>query len=235
MQDGAGGHGLRRALVVLVPGENQAAVFQEQAARSGFLTGRGFALDDAVLCAVLPTDATMPYPNVLFPGAFSRASGRADGDWFRNRSRQAHLLRQLVPTRARIELLEPAADGTPVIESTVATELKDFRLRDDRGNYWFAASVVAGRRIPLKPDARFAAATAASQSFNGNGTDNFGGLLNAVTLRAPWQWYARGGATDLAPIATLPTIRWQDDDITYAGVAEPAASAAKRPAQGAGQ
>lgn len=219
LQDGMGGEGIRRALVVLVPGENQAAVFQEQAARSGFLPGREFPLDETVLAAVLPTEDALSFRG-MHPGTFAREGGRAEGDWFRNRSRQAHLLRGVVPTRARVEVVAFTATGSPVVESTVATELREFRLRDDRGVIWGAASVPTGHRTTLQIQSRFEAAAKASQVYAGNGTGNFGGLVTeATTLDDPWQWSARGGRTDLAPIATLRSVRWADDDILFAGVA----------------
>jgi hypothetical protein len=216
LQDGLGGDGLRRALVVLVPGESQAVIFQEQAARSGFLTQREFALDDAVLCAVLPVDGNI-YTSGPAGRAFAREQGRAAGDWFGNRARQAHLLRGLAPTRARIELVGTAADGAPTIESTLSTELRDFRLRDADGRTWSASSVPTGRRITLRADGTNSPGT----NSNYNGTPNLISLLkDAGTLTEPWQWVANGSGTELAPIVTLRAIRWKDDPIVYAGFAE---------------
>src|SRR5205085_2062238 len=90
-QDGFGGDGARRALVVFVPGENEAAIFQEQATHTGFLMRREFPLEDGLLCAVIPTEEALLI-NPTTPAQFVRDKGRATGDWFRNRARQAHLL-----------------------------------------------------------------------------------------------------------------------------------------------
>lgn len=218
LQDGFGGEGARRALVVLVPGENQAAVFQEQAARTGFLLRRTFDLDDATLCAILPIDAVRA-ADATIPPQFVRERKEADGDWFRNRSHQAHLLRQVVPTRARIQWAGTAG-GAPVIESTFATELKDFRYRDADGNRWQAERVGPGRRVTLQPDRSGVLTIPAVDDFLVNGTENLAHLTEAVMLRAPGQWCAEGGATDLAPIATLASIRWRDEAVVYAGHVE---------------
>ncbi|MDO8542472.1 MAG: hypothetical protein Q7S40_18685, partial [Opitutaceae bacterium] len=219
LQDGIGGQGIRRALVVLVPGENQAAVFQEQAARTGFLPKRRFALGDEVIAAALPT-ADLPAMGGLHGGSFARERGQADGDWFVNRSRQAQMLRQLVPTRARIEVVDFSRHGAPIVESTVTTELRDFRLRDGNGIIWGAPLVVTGRRVTLELHSRFEAAAKASKEYGGNGTAHFGDLVaDAMTLTDAWQWSGRGGATAVAPIATLPRIRWRDEDVLFAGVA----------------
>jgi hypothetical protein len=151
LQDGLGGNGIRRALVLFVPGESQAAIFQEQGARSGFLSRREFPLEDGVLCAVLPVDGNI-YTSVEATRVYTREQGRAGGDWFGNRARQAHLLRSLMPTRARIELVGTAADGAPTVESTLTTELRDFRMRDAEGRTWSAPSVPKGRRVTLRSD-----------------------------------------------------------------------------------
>jgi hypothetical protein len=229
-QDGFGGNGVRRALVVLLPGENQAAVFQEQAAHTGFLSKRDFALDEAILCAALPTDElayVLPNPAMQFV----RAAGQASGEWFRNRSRQAHLLRQLAPTRARVEVVDRTDGGAPIVESTLATELHDFRVRDDHDNYWYAEAVGPGRRVTLRAETA-TAAEAALREFGGDGTPAFTTVLGAATLQSAWQWSARGGNTDLAPIRTLGAIRWKDQPVTYTGVAERVASGARPKAAG---
>jgi hypothetical protein len=226
LQDGIGGDGIRRALVWFVPGENQAAIFQEQGARCGFLTDRSFGLDDSVLCAVLPVDGNI-HTSIAGNRVFTRERGRAAGDWFGNRARQAHLLRTLAPTRARIEVVAAAADGTPTVESTLTTELRDFRLRDADGRTWRASSVPTGRRVALQPEIDLGAPPKNPAE---NGTPNLAGLLKeATTLTEPWQWVASGGGSDLAPIVTLRAVRWVDDPVVYAGFAERAGSP-RRPA-----
>lgn len=220
VQDGLGGEGVRHALVVLVPGENQAVVMQEQAARSGFLVSREFPLDDSVLHAVLPNDPS----ELRMRGAsrvFERAEGRANGDWFRNRTRHAHLLRTIVPTRARVEWVGNGPDGAPQVESTIATELRDFRMRDGAGRIWISDTLPTGRRVTLRATDEAAAAARVDVATAGNGTPNFSGIVSGVSaLTEPWQWAAYGGATELAPIATLRSIRWRDDPVLYAGIAE---------------
>jgi hypothetical protein len=230
LQDGIGGDGVRRALVWLVPGESQAAVFQEQGSRSGLLVARDFTLEEGVLCAVLPVDGNI-YTSSASSGVFTRERNQAGGGWFGNRARQAHLLRSLAPTRARLELAGTAPDGAPIVESTLTTELRDFRMRDADGKTWSAASVPTGQRVTLQS---VGAATVAPSDTSGNGTPNFANLLKeAGTLTEPWQWVASGGATDLAPIGTLRAIRWQDEPIVYAGfVTRPGGGASARTKRG---
>jgi hypothetical protein len=215
LQDGLGGKGHRRALVVLAADDNQAAVFQEQAAHTGFLLGRQFALDDAVALAAMP-DEQQRFMPILSAMRLERENRVARGDWFRNRSHQAHLLRALVPTRARVELVGTAPDGAPIVESTLTTELRYFRLRDDKGDMWIADSVGTGRRVTLRADSRSDSRATAAPPIE-DGTIHLAAILEGLTPQAAWQWTARGGPTELAPIATLRGVRWKDDDIDYAG------------------
>jgi hypothetical protein len=211
VQDGLGGEGQRAAIVALVPGQNQAAVFQEQAARTGYLTQRGFNLADDVLVALLPVEGiTAPLRSQ------TREGGRAEGDWFMNRSRQAHLLRQLVPNRGRVEQTGTAAGGAPIVESSLPVALKSFILVDDQGRRWTAPEVPPGKAITLGPAPETARLSAALLG----GSASFGQVLQAVTEDVPGRWMAYGAASPLAPIETLSSITWKETRVAYTGVTE---------------
>jgi hypothetical protein len=217
VQDGLGGTGARRAFVVLLPGENEAAVFQEQAAHTGFLPGRSFALSDDVALAAMPLEKTLPFvgPNV----EFDRGNGRADGDWFQSRARQAQHLRRIVPTRARIEAVGVAPDGAPIIQSSLGTTLREFSFVDANGKGWRAADVPSGQRVTLQSGVGQWVAGAAS-----TGSPNFRVIVAAAGAMGPGRWSALGGATELAPIATLDSIHWANADVLYTGAMENAAA-----------
>lgn len=217
VQDGLGGEGQRAAIVVLLPGQNQAAIFQEQAARTGYLTQRAFNLPDDVLLANLVVEGiTAPLRSQ------SRTQGRAEGDWFMNRSRQAHLLRQLVPNRGRIEQVGTAADGAPIVESSLAVTLKSFVFVDARNQRWTAPEVTPGKAVTLAPAAETARLSAALLG----GSLAFGQILQAVTTDTAGRWMAYGGSSALAPIETLATITWKESRVAYTGVAESGMAAA---------
>jgi len=228
MQDGTGGDGVRRAVVVLIPGENTAAVFQEQACRTGFLASRNFALDDDVIMSGTTLDAYNPVGRV---STLTRGGGRAEGDWFRNRYAQAHHLRRLIPTRGRVELVGTAPDGAPIVESTLATTLRDFALVGPDGKIWIAADVPTGRRVTLgrETGSRWLVLSGAG------GSPHLDDVLAAGAPREPGHWIARGGDSDLAPIATHPGVRWSDTGILYTGVAAAAISAPRTAANGGGE
>ena len=220
-QDGTGGTGRRSTLVVLLPGQNQAAVFQEQAARTGFLPRRSFALDDDTLLAPL---ALGPEGGRFGGGQnlASREAGEAGGDWFRSRAGLAHGLRRLAPTRGRVEIAGTAPDGTPIVESSLATVLREFVLQDAAGKLWFTRELAPGRRIALEAPPRGAALDSATL----NGSPALLRAYGAAASPATGRWSAYGGATDLAPMATLTSIRWGDSTIVYTGVAESTAKPA---------
>ncbi len=218
-QDGMGGVGQRQALVILLPGQNQAAVWQEQSASTGFLPSRGFALDDDVIFAPLANEQEQMRFGVTM-GMATREGGQAGGDWFRNRAKQAHLLRRLTPTRGRVELAGAAPDGAPIVESSLATVLREFMLRDAAGKLWRAREVGPGRRVTLEP----ASGEASFDFVKLGGSLALSRAYVAATAPTPGRWAAMGGDTDMAPIATLARMRWSEGKVVYTGVAEPPAN-----------
>ncbi len=213
LQDGTGGAGARRAVVVLLPGENTAAVFQEQASRTGLLTGREFALDDDTIMAGITVDEYNPSGR---GSSLSRNMGRADGDWFRNRYAQAHHLRRLVPTRGRIEQVGTSVDDAPIVESTFGTTLRDFALVAPDGQIWTAPELSAGKRVTLVPEvgSRWIVLSGAG------GSSHLDEIFAAAAPRQPGYWVARGGESDLAPIQTLKNVKWTDTGVVYTGQVE---------------
>lgn len=231
VQDGFGGRGARRALVVLLPGDNQAAIFQEQVSRTGMLLGSQFPLANDVLCAQLPIDG-----NAANTGGINlqRGDGRASGEWFRSRAGQAQHLRRLTPTRARVERVGVAPDGGPVVQSSVGTTLRDFLYVDEAGQAWGAATVAPGTRVNLT---RVADADVAFkkqvEEFAEVSSVHFGQVTRASATPsglARGRFVARSDDSELAPIPTLDAIRWEDSTVLVTGVLEN--TEAKNPAPG---
>ena len=196
VKDGFGGEGVRRALVVLVPGENKAVVYQQQVARTGVLLGKEFTL---------PEDTQLSFSlDSLSKESETREVGRdgdrASGAWFTSRSRLQHDLRRITPTRARVELVEGGADGKPpVVQSSLTTTLKNFRYRDAGGFLWAVDEVAPGRRVTLSSD-----------------------KLRSERIPPNEFFIADGGASELAPLATHTAIRWTNDTVVYTGRVEAA-------------
>ena len=78
------------------------------------------------------------------------------------------------------------------------------------------------RRLALEAPPRGAALDSATLNGSSALLRAYGAAASPVTGR----WSAYGGATDLAPIATLGSVRWADSTIVYTGVAESTAKPA---------
>jgi hypothetical protein len=197
VKDGFGGEGARHGLVWLLPESNQAVVSQGQISRTGVLLGGGFEVPDDVLLARTDERADhLHFDHRQRTDSYSRAGGRAGGDWFTSRRMQQHTLRRLVPTRARVELVGGGVgDEPPIVQSSVGTVLRDFVYLDAGGIRWVADEVGPGERVTLR-----------------RSTDP----LVASIPRGCFS--ARGGAAEgLAPIPTLASIRWDESEFLYAG------------------
>jgi hypothetical protein len=224
LQDGVGGTGARRAYVILLPGDNQAAVFQEQVSRSGLLFGTSFALPDDAVCAMVPSDDSNVGAGRTFE--YHRQEGRASGDWFRSRARQAQHLRRLIPTRARVEQVGTAPDGAPIVQSSVAATLRDFHYVDAHGN-WEANAIPPGTRVTLTRALGRRSPAQRIGEFCQAGSVHFQTLVRDTAQSATGRFVAAADNFDLAPIVTLPEIRWRDSSVLITGMVETGASGNK--------
>lgn len=200
VKDGFGGEGARHGTVLLLPEENQAIVTQMQIVRTGVLTGAGFDLPDDVEMERVngPQINHYGYRNRNEQTErYERSPGRAGGDWFASRRAQEHLLRRLVPTRARVELVGGGVGAVaPVVQSSVGVVLRNLRYRDDANRLWGAAEVAPGQRVALSLQPR----------------------EESSEHPARGHFHARGGAAEgLTPIETLSSIRWDESEFLYAG------------------
>ncbi|MDR1009836.1 MAG: hypothetical protein LBM04_01670 [Opitutaceae bacterium] len=201
--DGFGGEGARRALVMLLPGENKAVVAQQQVSRTGMLLGKNFAIAGDTVLAKTPADSANNIPGKMA----ERQADAASGDWFTSRAMEGHVLLQVAPTRGRVELLAGGAggeqDAAPVVQSSMAGVLRDFVLVGAGERLWTADEVPPGRRVTLSlNDGREPA------------------ILDTFGWQEAGRFYAVMDGADVAPIATLGTIRWRDDKVFVTGRAE---------------
>jgi hypothetical protein len=201
--DGFGGEGTRRALVMLLPGENKAVVAQQQVSRTGMLLGKNFAIAGDTVLAKTPVDAG----GAILGKTAERQADAAAGDWFTSRAMESHVLLQVAPTRGRVELLAGGADGeqdaAPVVQSSMAGVLRDFVLVGAGERLWTADEVPPGRRVTLSlNDGREPA------------------ILDTFGWQESGRFYAVMDGAEVAPIATLGTIRWENDKVFVTGRAE---------------
>ncbi len=220
LQDGVGGEGARRALVVLLPGENQAAVFQEQVSRTGLLFGTNFPLASDTICAAIEVEEGAGLPGRTLE--YHRNDNRASGDWFRGRARQGQHLRRLTPTRARVEQVGVGPDGAPIVQSSVGATLRDFCYIDAARVTWKAERLAPGTRVTLVRSSDQDTIARLMRTFGpGEGSFSFQGLVKlGVPEKGTGRFVAFADDSDLAPLPTLASIRWKDSAVLLTGVIE---------------
>ena len=224
VQDGVGGEGARRALVVLLPGESQASVFQEQVSRTGLLFGTGFPLADDTICAAIsPEGASSPGRTLTYV----RDQGHASGDWFRGRARQAQHLRRLTPTRARVELVGTAADGAPIVQSSASAVMREFCYVDPEGDVWGAATLAPGARTTLSRQNYAGTLSRHVTNFGNVVTMNLNSIAKTVLTMKTSRFVALADDSELAPIPTLNSIKWKDSAVLITGLVEGAGATGK--------
>jgi hypothetical protein len=195
-------------VVVLLPGENEAVVVQQQVVRTGMILRRSFKL---------PADTDLQLRLDGAPGPqgteLVRQGDMASGGWFASRAIQYHDLCRVTPTRARVDLVEGGKEGrAPVLQSSVGASLRQVHYRDEDGNLWLADELPPGRRVTLQR----------RYDHSGAGPTMTALAARGVALPAG-HFCAEGGPGDLAPIPTLASIRWTDKSVIYTGRVEEAA------------
>ena len=222
IQDGTGGVGRRFIAIHLPPGEATALVTQEQISRTGVVLGSSFSLPrpGTLNQIVLSESAWAKFHD----GSGSQPlEGRIDGtqvsgNWFQSRAVQAQFLRSAVPTRGRLEVVPPKAEGeAPSILSSLDLELTDLTYLDADGTVWRAESpVTQGRAVTL---------VKANQGWWSEQVGRFGdrasptlakNLVRNLVEQKP-AFLATAAAAPGFAIDTLPSIRWSDDRIAVFG------------------
>ncbi len=140
VQDGVGGIGHQVAIWTHFPDENRSAFLQEQASRTSLLPGRGFSVDTPVFLSLMEIDS----PTSFQAGRFQAGGRSFDGDWFRSRSRQGHLIQGVTATRWRLEASGDAGSGLQLL-STFPFTLKQVFIHDANGRWWRAENVESGQ------------------------------------------------------------------------------------------
>ncbi len=203
LHDGTGGEGRRAVLAALVDGRSEMVVYQQQAARCGFLFETAFTVpEQAIVEMTVPRSSNGGF-------AIERTGGECRGDWFRNRSATGQTLVHTVPTRAALEL-RPAADGgPPTVVSTFPAPLKEL-LVVWQGKVWTADRVPPGTPTPLVQNDRDLMRVRYAIQFR----------LAPAFLHAPNylfedtdladRFFAATDRLEGAPIPTLDSIRWTD-------------------------
>ncbi len=209
LQDGSGGDGQRTVLGVLLPDTNQLLIRQEQVSRSGLLLDRDFTLTEDALVAPISLTGD---PTLETARRFEQTGKNLSGQWFNSRSVQAQYLQTIVPTRARIELVNTADDGTPTLLSSVPFTLEEILYLDDSGQTWHGTSLRTGETIALAKSTPETTRALHEKS-----------RTSGPLISQPWQKFWTSPKTFLATttegpyLETLPTIRWTNHQTFLTG------------------
>ncbi len=212
MQDGAGGHGLRSAVVCIFPRSHNEVVVQEQLSRTGLLLDSAFQTRDPSCIEQLQIQ---PYKDAAYgavtPGRELRNDGTAySKNWFASRAAQAQRIVTVTPTRAEITILnagDAAHGAAPVIVSSFETTLDTLSYRGTDNRVWQGKNVRTGEKQTLEP----APATSPSSPATAG--------LHGFDQQPGYFWAIAGHSRDL--VNTLGAIRWTDQPVAYAGPVSP--------------
>jgi hypothetical protein len=205
LQDGSGGHGMRSAVVCLFPQSRNAVMIQEQVSHTGLLLGSSFQTRDPVCISPLKLTSESA-------GRPLRCDGNNYGkDWFVSRAAQAQRIVTVVPTRAEITLFngaDVAATGAaPVIVSSFDATLQNLYYTDVRNRTWHGIDVRTGQKqtlqfLPVDPPPD-------------SGVPQVKDSLRELAKRPGSFWATSVHSSDY--VATLGSIKWKDEPITYVG------------------
>jgi hypothetical protein len=220
--DGFGGTGRRVGFVLLrsQAGERLAHLIQEQVGRTGVLMGRQFpASENAWFLPVVMKKSRWTQFDDLYAieANFEESDGQLGGDWFRSRSEQIHLVRAALPTRSRIEEVEPAVgDQPPRLFNSLGYGLKSFCYKDATGKFWRSPGPVpSGQAISLEPipAKTHAEVWTQARSFFSSGWEVKIGKLSSQNN----QFLAEADDPGAQLVPSLRSIKWQGDRLFVAG------------------
>ncbi len=147
LQEGIGGLGERRTLVVLDPDHAREAATTEQVTRSGVLLSGSFQKDPETFLVPVPLDGRGDRRGHT---QSESVEGTVDGI-FRSREVVGLLLQRVRPSRGRLELL-PGNQGEPhVVASTLTYDVADLRLIGGTGGLWKCDTLPAMGQATLSP------------------------------------------------------------------------------------
>ncbi|MFZ4763442.1 MAG: hypothetical protein ACOYMN_00710 [Roseimicrobium sp.] len=218
LQDGVGGSGARLVLAILEPEQKRIAVMQEQVSKTGVLLGRSFPIAEPGWMQQIELKGSgvfSPLRNNLH--AFRETPTTRSGEWFTSRAVQGHLLTTVRPSRATIEVFPAAAPAQPpTVLSSFETPLKKLFLVDANNTVWTAEDVGTGEKKATKP-----ATHAQLEAWLNAGPKKLAGPTLSTALQRLGEQrecvFAEAAEASKLAVATLPSIRWNQDHALIAG------------------
>lgn len=227
MQDGTGGVGRRFVAIDIEPGEAAAYVTQEQVSRTGVLLGAGFEMKQPALIEPLamPDTPWVKLKSTRMGQAVSLTQEGSErrGNFFQSRAEQGQVLRTVVSSRARLELKVGASpEDPPILISALGFTVEELFYVDSTGKVWrLTAPLSTGQSATLT------ASDASAQRLRWEAMIEpaVNSLRNPLkrTIRDQRSFFiAKAAKAPGFTLETLPSIRWEDDQVVVFGpVAQP--------------
>jgi len=222
LQDGFGGDGARAiAIDVGAPDSTSASIVQEQFSRTGILLSSGFTLDDNSMMVPVspPTTDYNRADSKSYTGDFSYSAETTDegwkisGEWFSSRSEQAQVIRSVIPSRERLELIG-STGGAPRLSSTFAYPLKDVYYCDSGGEIWTATAIDPGETVTLEASYASDRDDALEPLVSRFGEDRQKNLQRTIRRKNSFA----ASSTQSSTIPTLASIDWQESPALITGL-----------------
>lgn len=156
-RDGFGGDGARAILMeVGGPDDKTAVILQEQFSRNGVLLTSGFTIDEQTVLVPVkaPSSDLNRFDSASGKGNFNLEISKTNegwdvsGDLFQSRSENAQVLRSVVPSRERLQLIS-GTSGAPQMTSSFAYPLTQVFYTDKEGGVWMASSIEPGSTVTM--------------------------------------------------------------------------------------
>ena len=220
--DGFGGDGVRAtAIDIGGPDDNTASIYQEQFSRTGILFSSGFEIDDQSVINSVPAPVS-DFNRADSKGSQGMISAKMNrtkegwsvsGDYFESRSEQAQVVRSVIPSRERLELL-PSESGAPKLVSSFSYPLRDVFYRDGSGEIWTASEIASGETVTLSKSSSNAVFAKFEPSIS-----RFVRSQSAKLNRLAERPYSFIALSDQAPsLSTHTSIDWEDSPIIITGL-----------------
>ncbi len=208
-REGFGGRGSRFEVMLSLPTEHKAALWQEQVSRTGVLTSTAFTNAEPILPVSLNLRKR---PGISFRSermdAYALNDNTWSGNWFRSRATQAQIFTLVSSSRGRLEI-SAGASGAPQAVSSFERPLAEAWYVDDAGTVWQTKDLAPGEKRELTKSDNTAFEHWWRQAIHPAGNITRRRAESFRTDDTRGKFFA-SCATTPQPINSLTAIRWKD-------------------------
>jgi hypothetical protein len=214
VQDGMGGSGFRRQMVILLPESRQEAVIQEQMSKTGLLLDRRFTAGGPWWIQPLDVKNNI---GASASANYQQEGLKRSGDYFRNRSVQGQLLLDVRPSRARLEFVPD--EDKPSVVNGLSGKIGELWLLDAQGNAWTANGIGMGEKAGLRrAEGAEMAKRLEEEALHAVGWRRY--AWDRLPKDQPGMFFAFMQEGSMEALETLPDLRWAPASAIIAGTWE---------------